>query len=141
MCRRLPGLQRSVLALVLASLAVATPAASQRLADVATAVVTGLASGLDVGSTLACRNPTRCSESNPLAAPFFDPQHPGYLLAADAAVVAGVVLLSRTLRHSSSRTARRLWWAPAAAFTVASLVVWRSNVRQLRQCPECRRAP
>jgi len=132
---------RGALVLVLGSLALAKPARAQHVADIATVAVVGLASGLDVASTLACRNPGLCRESNPLAALFFDPQHPAYLVGADAVALAGVALLSRTLRRSSSRTARRLWWVPAAVFTAASLAAWRSNARELRGCPECRLAP
>ena len=128
------------LLLPLALLVGATSTARGQWRDVAAVAVMGSATGLDLASTFACRNPAMCSEGNPVAALFYDVRAPAYLIAADAAAVMGVALLGRELRRSRSPTARRLWWVPAAAFTAVSLVAWRANVRDLQRCPACRLA-
>jgi hypothetical protein len=114
------------------------PTAEAQWRDVTAAAAMSIATGLDLSSTFACRNPARCREGNPLAAVFYNIEHPGWLIAADAVGVALITRLGYELRRSRNSTVRRLWWVPAAAFTAGSLIAWRLNTRDLARCPECR---
>ncbi len=133
--------RRGVAGLVVALLLVVVPvrdANAQWEEDALAAAAMSLATALDLSSTFACRDPRFCAETNPIASPFYDVRHPGYLIAADAIGVAAITLAGRAMRRSDSPVLRRLWWVPAAAFTVGSLVAWRGNQSYLARCPECR---
>lgn len=102
----------------------------------AVAVSVGLMVGstsLDLRSTIRCTGPA-CMEGNPVAAMWYNPKHPGYLIVADAVAVSGVTWLELELRHSPHKALRAIWWAPGAIFTTASLVAWRRNERWLARC-------
>jgi len=130
---------KKLLSLVAVLLSLAVRPACGQWQDVAATVVVGMAVGLDVGLTVACRNQALCHEANPIAAMFYDPRRPAYLVGASAFAVAGTVILGHELRHSRHRALRAVWWTPAAAMTVGSLIQWRSNARLIRQCGEvCR---
>ena len=100
-------------------------------------VLTAAAAGagaLDVGATLRCTGPS-CAEGNPIAAPLFYARRPELLVAGEVLVVAGVGILGRRMQTSSCASVRRWWWAPAALFTLGSLIAWQHNEAFLRAHP------
>lgn len=124
-------------ALLAIALAIAPAAAHAQ--EIPAGLVMATATALDVRATMRCTNPAACVEGNPLAALLYDPKHPGALIVGDAIAVGGLMWLGAEMRRSSRPTVRRLWWLPAATFTIASVIAWRRNESFLARCGGCSR--
>lgn len=70
----------------------------------------------------------RCTESNPLVAPFID-RGPVVAFAAAEAFDIGVMTVAARMRRAERASVRRLWWVVPAVLTVGHAIAYRHNQR------------